>query len=304
MKLFTLLSACVLVTFLFEIQPQAQPRARLAKPKDASTSQPCPDSSLRKVWIKRVGGSGFVGVSLLKIERDFIYYCLGADKDAKSWGEVEAIQFDVPPTNTANEVSQGIDSSMDSLAFRKASVIPSKPIPHKTFSGTVKLFVELKADETVGQVGLVTPINAQVDEQAKQEAKKIVFVPEFRQGQPVTSVEIVELTFYTGTVAPNSTLPPLPELIGPKLAAEVPRTATKLRWYPVPGALSYKVSVFYSEGKNYGYLPYPEILPTQATTYNLPYLGSHVTGIRWKIEATSKDGRKLVSADSYFYYIR
>lgn len=303
MKLFTLLSAYILFMFLFEIQPQAQTRGRLARPKDPSTSQPCPDPSLRKVWIKRVGGSGFIGVSLLKIEREFIYYCLGADKDAKPWSEVEAIQFDGPPS-VVNDVTQGVDPSMDGLAFRKASVVPSKPIPHKTFSGTVRLFVELKADETVGQVGLVTPVNAQVDEQAKQEAKKIVFVPEFRQGQPITSVEIVELAFYTGTVAPNFTHPPMPELIGPKLAAEVPRKVTRLRWYPVPGALSYKVSVFYSEGKNYGYLPYPEIVPTQATTYDLPYLGSHVTGIKWKIEALTKDGRKLVSPESYFYYIR
>lgn len=302
MKLFSLLSACILVTVLFEMPSLGQTRGRFAKSKDAAVTQSCPDASLRKIWIKRVGGSGFVSVSVVKVDRDFIYYCLGADKEAKPWSEVQAIQFDLQP-ESPNEATPNVSPSMDGFSFRKASILPSKPIPHKTFSGTVRLFVELKADETVGEVALLAPLNSPVDELAKQEAKKLVFVPEYRNRLPVSSIELIELTFYTGSLPPGSSTLPIPELIGPKMAEEVPRRVTRLKWYPVPGAVSYKISIFYNEGKSPRYLSHPELaVQAQTTFYDLPYLGHQVNGVKWKIEVLCKDGRKSVSPESYFYY--
>lgn len=320
MKLVKFLGMCILFVTILEIQPQAQGRNRVANSKASEAGVSCPNVNGRRIWI-RVKGEEEFGAILLQIDNEYINYCLGRRERYEAMSNVQTIYFDakpivitVPDRTQPDAKGVRIDTVPKPAGNYpiKARILSPLRFRHQTLNGVVKLRVELKADNQVGQVTVAESAGATLDELAKAAAKNLEFVPEVRGGSYVTSEEEVILTFFA--LKPNDSITTsnsksgsvskkieLPEPIWPKAYETVARGTTQLSWKPIAGAVAYKLRIMYSpDGGNRWERYRDKSISGQTPTYELPFLGNGA--VRWMVEVEREDGTETEGWWAHFAY--
>lgn len=319
MKLVKFLGMCIVFVTILEIQPQAQGRNRVTNSK-ASEALSCPNEGGRRIWI-RVKGEEEFGAILLQIDNEYINYCLGRRERYEPMSNVQTIYFDAKPIvitvpDRTQPDAKGVGGATGPKPNGnypiKARILSPVRFRHPTLSGVVKLRVELKADNKVGQVIVAESAGATLDELAKAAAKNFEFVPEIRGGSFVTSEEEVILTFFAlkpdgSTTNSKSESAPkkieLPEPIWPKGYESVSRGTTQLSWKPIAGAVAYKLRIMYSpDGGNRWERYRDKSISGQTPMYELPFLGNGA--VKWMVEVEREDGTETEGWWAHFVYAK
>ena len=96
--------------------------------------------------------------------------------------------------------------------LEKSYRIPLKDMPAKTLAvgprvqttnlqakeknGTVKLFVELRSDASIGEIKILNGIGPEIDKRCIQAAKNIIFLPAIKDGKFITEWQTSSYNFY------------------------------------------------------------------------------------------------------------
>jgi len=308
MKIFGVFSAGILLVALLTVQPLAQSRERVAKAKNSSTTNPCPNRNGRQIWIKISNEADWLDGVFLEFDDDYVYYCEGRRVESAEMKKVQAIHFDSKPTaaNSSLQKPTGVGPSAlkspDGVTPIKASIKSPLRFRHKTLSGIVKLRVELKEDTSVGTVTHLEGGDAVLIELAKTAAKGLEFVPEVRGGKFVTTEEDLVFTFFAETPKNLAKKAALPEPISPSGAKKIPPEKTQLVWKSVPGAVAYKLKIAYSYDDVNWEQYRDKSLSAEHTSYELPYLGK-VT-VKWLVEVECEDGTETEGWWAFFSYAK